>query len=151
MKTTRPLPPLPRFFPALAVLFVFDVSAHAADNVSVSLSTEKPSGNIILSYTPGAYTGYSWNANSDTTPTQAWRDVGQTFTTTQDFSLASISLRANLSNGSNSPALDTSFTLTVYSFSGIYSNAPAATPAQALGSPPPPPLTRGNQESRIKA
>lgn len=116
------------------VLGVFPVLLTAA-TVTTATSSSAPTAGIVQSFVPGGGVGgYSWRADSTLTAADAWRDTGQSFTATQDFALDSITLKTQ--SGVNPPALNTAFTLTVYSFASIFNNSPSATLATFTGTTP---------------
>jgi hypothetical protein len=117
------------------VLFLSQLALSSAATVASSTSAIAPSGSVIQSFTPSTPAGFSWRADSTVTPANtSWRDTGQSFTANEDFSLSAITLRTN--NGTNAPALNTAFTLTLYTFADIYSNTPSSTVATFTGVTP---------------
>lgn len=103
--------------------------------VSTGTSTTAPTTGIVQSFVPsGGTAGWSWRADSTLASADAWRDTGQSFTADSSFALDSITLKAQ--NGINAPALNTGFTLTVYSFASIFNNSPSATLATYTGTTP---------------
>lgn len=103
--------------------------------ITTSTSSTAPTTDIVQSFVPGGGVGgFSWRADSTLTSADAWRDTGQSFTATQDFALDSITLKTQ--SGANPPALNTAFTLTVYSFASIFNNSPSATLATYSGTIP---------------
>ncbi|AHF94264.1 hypothetical protein OPIT5_09730 [Opitutaceae bacterium TAV5] len=146
MKTTRPLLRFPRVLPALAATAVLlaasllvTLPAHAATSVTVTTVTSQPDDNIIASYMPPGrpdiVNGLDWRANTDAT-SEVWRDIGQSFTATQNATFDAISFF--VSSGLNTPAnyTNAAITLTIYSFAADFSSGSATTLATLQGLTP---------------
>lgn len=123
----------------IALLLALGPTAHAANGVTVTTGVDQPGNNIIASYTPpgkpATVNGLDWRANTDAS-SEAWRDVGQSFTATQNATFDAISFF--VSSGLNAPAnyTSTAITLTIYSFSSDFSSSSATVLAILQGVTP---------------
>ncbi|MDR1281806.1 MAG: PEP-CTERM sorting domain-containing protein [Opitutaceae bacterium] len=146
MKNIRLYLHFPRVLPALAATAVLlaanlaaSLPAQAADagtgTVTVVSTTARPDANIIASYTPSAVNGLDWRANTSAS-SEAWRDVGQSFTATQNVTFDAVSFF--VSSGLNTPAnyTNAAITLTIYSFAADFSSASATKLATLQGFTP---------------
>ena len=98
----------------LDLAFVVQGTIPPPPDVTVSYSDAQPSGNVVVSYVPETTTGYAW-ANNDSYR----RDLGQSFLSPKDFSLAAVSYQ--LSQGLRSGAVGAAITLKVFESSDVLS------------------------------
>ncbi|MDR1283004.1 MAG: hypothetical protein LBK99_19605 [Opitutaceae bacterium] len=130
------------FILAAVLLFALGAtSARASDPAPVvatlTATTIKPADNLVASFTPTGTDGRAWRADPGVS-TDGWRDIGQSFTATQDASFDAISFF--VSSGVNTSAanacMETPFTLTIYSFASDLSASSATVLGTLSGKTP---------------